>query len=380
MYLLIREISLFLRSDQDSIEQFPSWLAERPLIRTWDRRHVYQACLGRLPELEAGCVSWAYADRHECADHIVRSLLSAEFRTNALEIIGRAIPHIPRTFFVHVPRTGGSSVQRALEQGFRGVPWHESYRDDDWFARALERQKVSRLEFMLRFLAQFANPDAQLLVGGHLPISVLLSRNLVRTGDTLFTIIRAPEEIVLSNLEYILDTAGSNSDAPDALDWREWLRHFDIDPSSGAPPSAVDLSRLIRSERFRIEYGNPLSRYLSYDGKGSLADETLSMLACAILTIETAPSYLARALEVQVPLQRINGSSTSVRQVLDSATMSYIREVLCGQDAPIWGRHCSAGAQSDGTADRDCTVERSDMRFTEVPVAVGARLGRTAAD
>lgn len=337
---IVEQIAIFNASRfAGSATNFRGWLAVRPLIDDWQQRDVFDACLNRLPDPSSDNWMVEYSSREHCADHIIECLLSTEFRTRVIEIIGAMLPWLPKVFFIHIPRTAGTSVQYALEHGWAGPCWHVNYRDDTWFEQDLARFGWNRLEFTLNFLAQFARPEARLLVVGHNHLSGLLAERLVRATDEVFTVIRDPQIIMHSTLRYILDNVTSESRLPDAVDWRGWLDELGL-------PWRSDLKAtvrgMIRSARFTEEYGNPMTRFLSMDGTADGAIEACRLVRCSVLTAGAVGNYLEERLGVTAPVGVHNSSSTVVSSYLRKADKEHIANILCGQDTRLYASHDEA--------------------------------------
>lgn len=336
---VIHECRSYL-ADQPALgSDFVTWLATRPSLWGWDRRDVYQACLGRLPEFETSLLDWSYESPHERAAHIAACLTCTEFRTNFLDIVTRALPDERRIFFVHIPRTAGTSVQMLLERDYGGPIWHDSYADDAWFARKLAKVDCEPLAFTIRLLAQLADPTSPLLLLGHVPLSVLLSRDLIRAGDQVFTIIRAPDAIVQSNLSYIVDVVTGDSDAPDAVDWRVWLAEIGCTIRGSEQLSATALRRILRSERFAREYANPLTRYLAIGDQPDSVPGALNLVNGRALTIRTLPDFLSATFGTTKALPMENQSESRAHELLGEDDLLFIRSELCAHDEPLWARY-----------------------------------------
>lgn len=333
---LIREIRAFRELNPQTSNDFVRWLSGRQLIENWDKRDVYQACLGRLPDLALGVLDWTYKSREECAAHIAACLTCAEFRVNAVDIIGRAMPSMPRIFFIHIPRTAGTSVQATLEVSSGALVWHESFENADWFKRAAARKGLDELGFSLHFLSQFADAGARLTVAGHTPLSVLLSRRLIRSIDKVFTVIRSPEEIIFSNLAYMIDIARSGADDPDAIDWRSWFSSLGCGFLAGAMPTPEDARLILQSARFASEYARPLARYLSISGRGDDVAEALNLVRCDVLDIETIGDYLSELYGSRAELKPINESRTPITELVGSAERDFVQRELSGPDMDLW--------------------------------------------
>jgi hypothetical protein len=331
---LVAEIAIFCSSRfGGSAEHFAAWLATRPLIAEWQQRDVYDACLGRLPEIESDSWTVGYRSREHCADHITESLLSEEFRGRIIEILSNKLPWLRRVVFVHIPRTAGTSVQYALERGWSGPWWHINYSDDAWFDDDLKRLGSSRLQFMLNLLGQLNEPKTRLLVVGHNQLGDLLVRKQLRSTDEVFTVIREPQDIVISSVRYILDKVTSDSHLPDASDWRNWLDQLGLPWRSD---KRVTVRGMLRSERFRSEYANLITKYLSIDGTASNAIKACQLVQCSILKNSSIKDYLTRKLDVRVNLGVHNSSSTDISAWLSDDDKEFILTYLCDQDLQLF--------------------------------------------
>lgn len=333
--LLIDEIAIFLATPfgNDS-SNFIFWLSQRPLIANWGRREVYQSCLNRLPEFES---DWNrdYDSRAHCADHVAHCLVSHEFRNRAISIIGGTMPKIPRTFFVHIPRTGGSSVKMAIEHGFQGLCWHVDHLEDEWFLMYARRFGLDPLLFMLKFLGQFASRSSNFLIVGHRSLGSLFGESFIRAGDRVFTVIRSPEQLIYSALNHIVDVVTGNSNTPDALDWREWMNELDVKWSPRKQLTIADLKTILKSKRFALEYSNPQTQYLGHDGTVAGAVSATSMVRCSVLTQKSVHLYLARELGLAAPIGVHNRSQSQSGQLLKSSTLKFVQETLCNLDIEL---------------------------------------------
>jgi hypothetical protein len=332
----------FLDRNGGAAEDVVDWLASSKALRDWDRRDVYQVCLNRLPEFRPAPDDWQYANDRERAEHIVATLTCTEFRQSLVANVSATMPWVRRLFFVHIPRTAGTSVGRTIASHSELLVWHESYVNDEWFNRAMERLGCDPLTYAIRFLAQFCTPGTPLLVMGHVPVSVLLSERLLRARDEVFTIVRPPLEIILSNLAYMVEVALGPSEAPDAIDWREWFRCLGCKARNPTEMQPQDFGRIVRSARFGEEYGNPINRYLSLEEDPRSVADLMAYLNIKVLTAGTVSQYLRERLGVTKPLRLDNASNVGVRKRLVAEDMAFIRKHLIDKDLYLWRRYDEA--------------------------------------
>ena len=340
LYDLITEFNSFLKTTE-SVGEFSNWLSRNALIQDWDRRDVYQACLNRLPELRK-LHSWKYTTPVECAQHIEGCLLSAEFRSRIVEILNAANPSLLRTFFVHIPRTRGTSLLQSIEDD--GVLyWHDSFNHDEWLCKYCNRTGIDPTLFLIKLLSSTLSSDNSLFVAGHVPLADLISRKLIKAKDRVFTVVRPPKDIILSAVNYILSVASSTSSEPDARDWREWITSLGCDNLIYGTFDDDSLRRLLRSQRFAEEYRNPLTRYLSDDGTVDGALHCISLTNCDVVLEEDVSSYLLRTLGIHTPMGHHNGSNLSICEHTSMLRDDPIMNDLCAEDEKLYielQRHC----------------------------------------
>ncbi len=179
------------------------WLGVTP-------QQVCYAALGRLPqELYYRGLS---AARFEPAVYFETLLLSSEFQAGLVANLLGAYPEKPRRFFVHIPRCGGTSLGETLSLHACAVPYNAI--GTDWCGG---RGFLDAVAGICRRVPQH---DA-IHVTGHYTLRSLLDGRLARFGDSVWTSIRPPHEIVLSYINYILTILAGDPELlrPDTRHW-----------------------------------------------------------------------------------------------------------------------------------------------------------------
>ncbi|HEX3536699.1 MAG TPA: hypothetical protein VHU15_08020 [Stellaceae bacterium] len=173
---------------------------------TVNPRQVYYCVHGRAPErLRAIMVQPGYS----AEKHFVAAITSAEFQARVIWHFLNAFPEKRRLLFVHVPKCAGSDLSHHLASRFLTLPHRLT--SDAWVAR-------TELFETLRQLVLGVEDASALFVHGHIELERYLSAVPVRFGDRIFTIIRDPVEIAISQANYavtllVRDPEGTRPDS-----------------------------------------------------------------------------------------------------------------------------------------------------------------------
>ncbi len=178
-------------------------------------RHIYTAILGRPPESLQAC---RMPDAFNARDHMRGALKSPEFQRKIIALILNAYPEKHRLLFLHVPKCAGTDLRIGLSLRFPVLDI--GLTRPEWTSREQLYEAVHEAAVALRY-------SNSLLMHGHIRIGDALKQELVRPTDTIFTVIRDPVEIILSNVNYIitriLQDQAADKTAPDTQGWRRQL-------------------------------------------------------------------------------------------------------------------------------------------------------------
>ena len=229
-------------------------------------QQVCYAVLGRLPQdmHYAGLTAAAF----EPPAYFRALLLGSEFQSGIVANLLNAFPEKPRRFFVHVPRSGGTSLGQTMANHACTIP-HD----------AIGASWCSGRGFLdlVADLCRAIPAHEAIHVSGHYTLRSIVDSRLARFGDSVWTSLRNPREIVLSYVNYILTTVEADGGMlrPDTRHWAGQLK-LDAPPSTLAPePLRALLSRMIRDETLL-----PRDLVCHFLGDGTAAS-ALDLLAAA---------------------------------------------------------------------------------------------------
>lgn len=262
-------------------------------------RDTYQACLGRLAEPQFAVTK--YASSKTAAKHIVTALTCPEFLIRVPQMLQQTFPQVPRTFFLHIPKTGGSDViQRFQSQGW--FVWHDSWKDPEWLSEA------GGVAALLKNIIDFSASETQhITFGGHFTISDLVRENHCRSYDNVFTIIRHPEEMIVSALNYYIMAMIDCPTRSDGRLWRSWLEGTGITPPDCDEDVTMKMVEcLLFHPGFSRECENMILRHLSTDGTLSSAIENIKIYNVHVVGNEAANEFLHREFDVMPSAIRHN--------------------------------------------------------------------------
>ena len=211
--------------------------------------------------------------------HMSEELHAAPFQRNVLPHLLRAFPDVRRDVFIHVPKCAGTDL--ILNLAAQRVSIGRFMEETDWLAAD---EMLAALAEVVRTLAHADD----ILVHGHIPVPDYASRIGVRPGDRMFTVIRDPIDLIVSQANHnvsrlLMDPSGG---APDS---RAFLAQLGM-TALPADASATDLRELaIRALHLpEICQHNTICSYL-----GGFAARNYEAAACTIIAydIEVAASW-----------------------------------------------------------------------------------------
>jgi hypothetical protein len=152
---------------------------------------IYQAMFDRLPEKALLAVP---SDGYSARKHAQAALTSPEYQKGIRERLLMAFPEKRRIVFVHIPKCAGTDLYESLSRRFPRL-----YED------LSERHWINGAKFFLylrNFVIKMREFDS-IFVHGHVPLVWYLDRELLRYTDHLFTVVREPLSIVISQVNYV---------------------------------------------------------------------------------------------------------------------------------------------------------------------------------
>ncbi|WP_428393356.1 hypothetical protein [Lichenicoccus sp.] len=332
------------------------------------------AVLGRLRE------GLHYAGRtgapFDAKAYFIALLHDTAFQADIVVNLLRAFPEKPRRFFVHVPRCGGTSLGETLAAHACTIP-HNTI-GADWSGG---RDFLDHVAEICR-----AMPGHEAIhVSGHYTLRFVFDARLTRFGDSIWTSVRPPQEIVLSFMNYILTILHED---PQRIrpDTRHWARLLDLDRPfcvlSDRDRRAL-FGRLIRDRRLIPR--DLLSNFLG-DGTAASAMDLLASSDAEIIDSARLDHWRGRRWATD-PLIRRNVSRRFFSwDTLDAAqrrqVCSLIREdsVLHDAIAAATGDNVSIrGMAVAGSADRAAlraNAPRRGIKRASRPILLDARFGR----
>lgn len=240
---------------------------------------IYFSVLGRLPEsAHVAAMPLGYDPR----EHLKAALLSSEFQSGLIMHVLRAFPEKKRVVFVHVPKCAGSDLASHLMQRYGEV-----------YLGQLDQSPIhvppQNLPWRLQMLTSNLHRHDSIAVIGHIGLNWLLSEQLLRFGDTAFTVVRDPIDMAISKVNYVLTLMQRDPSARTPL-VLEWIRRFNLDRySNGLPSERAELKPLalgmLRDTRIV-----PRDNLCAFLGRGD-AQTALDFCASANIELTTVSRY-----------------------------------------------------------------------------------------
>ncbi len=251
-------------------------------------------------------------------------LTSAAFQANILDFSLKAFPSKPRLLFVHIPKCGGTTINTLLGNKFATIDGHLEKRewyDLDGLFRAMRKfsEKIQKSEYV--FISQ------------HRPLQWFLT-HLYRPGDKIFTFVRHPYDVVMSQINYIIKRFKQDPEcrAPDTAHWAGKIKLDRFDPTQDLH-SLKQLAIRIFDHPSAISF-NLLSTYLG-DGTAHGAISLIKRSNIEVLGVDSIHAWLRERWSINSDL--VDNKSDSVID-LDSLDDEKKHRLftLCADDLAVY--------------------------------------------
>jgi hypothetical protein len=221
-----------------------------------------------------------WSGKHLVRDYLNNLLYSEKFQRNMLALALCAFPEKHRLLFVHIPKCAGTDLVQHLSSRFPSL--QQAQTDEAWTDR----------EQLFQVLADFARElefSDSIFIGGHIALSYFADNGLVRPSDRVFTIVRDPIEIALSQMNYVFTRIQVNIRAGKmARDVEEWLPMLGLAslPHAVTPEFVQEYSRKMLHNT-QIVVPNSMCHWLG----GSGPDAVIARLALHQVEITDTGRY-----------------------------------------------------------------------------------------
>jgi hypothetical protein len=241
--------------------------------------HLDYAALGQVPDCYPRGLTWSPA---LARDYLNDQLHASRFQQNVLAQALRAFPEKQRLMFVHIPKCAGSDLSFHLAARFPSIE------------QRLMDETLTTREEMFEALANFARElgfSDSVFVRGHIPLDFYANAELIRPADRVFTIMRDPTEIALSQVNYILTKFSLNIEAgvveADTRGWLDALELKDL-PQELTPGFVEEHARRLLYDTNIVE-PNSMCRWLG----GGDSRAVVERLARYLVEVTDTPHYNA---------------------------------------------------------------------------------------
>lgn len=261
---------------------------------------AYVVCLGR-PIDE---VAIKHGVRTEPVGKVIKDMLeSDELREQVTQRILRRHAEVRRGFYIHVPKTAGTSVKAALQSREDWVSL-----DTAWLRDRKEMPLDRMLGRLSRLHGKLSNGVEMLWLSGHTALCEYTTAGMIRPNDLVFGTIRNPLELYVSEANYIVRKIVQHPLQPTSLLRSQWLTEAALGPDADLSTAARAL--LFGSEGFRVEMQNIMTRFFAPPNDPHALNAYSHAFAwhCDLVPSDEVGAYLT-ALGVREDLSRLNVST-----------------------------------------------------------------------
>ena len=177
------------------------------------KRFYIEELLGRSSE--SGVVaSEMIFDRWQA---IIDCINTDEFAHRHCKALMEAFPHLKRKFFIHVYKSGGTTIFKSIEKSGR-------YATTLTPNAVLDGWTPDRIKYLREIAFWLCKPECEAVtVFGHHSARWLISQNIKRGQDEVFTVMRHPLDTMISYLNFILTSVDGDEQNLAIDKWREEL-------------------------------------------------------------------------------------------------------------------------------------------------------------
>jgi|688.fasta_scaffold442559_1 hypothetical protein len=225
-------------------------------------------------------------------------------------------------YYAHVPKTGGTSIINNIERLTAVPTWSLDY---EYQAKEIFEKLPS--------IKTNVKSTGKLFVRSHFSMSDTNHLIEIRKGDLIIASIRDPIEIAISNINYITNMIQSNKNHND------WIDFLSLDISNPYEFSY----KLLKSERYKVQYNNILSRTLT-PWNYSLQNAVNSGLM-QVLYPTDIKKFLFHNFNIENP-EKYNETPTKFIQKSDLSNddVIFINENLIDLDLKYWNEFTNAAS------------------------------------
>ncbi len=282
--------------------------------------------------------------------YFVELLKSDDFQSNILPLALNAYPEKKRLVFIHIPKCAGTDLRRLLSRRF---PTFAANSAVGW--RVPKEELYRRLR---RLVVELRSADT-IFVHGHLRLESCLETGIVRPADRIVTIIRAPEEIVISKINFVLSQIVRSTERPasstrEAQRWIGILREHQLSVEMLDNDPRSFLKKMLRHPKMgrRNTICNALG---NGDARSALTNAKLGDIE--ITTVENYNAWLREDWGVTVETAANRSRKFLTKDMLDESDFAYLGSIT-GEDRRVYDLVSTAIGEAGTASIRGRDLER----------------------
>jgi hypothetical protein len=282
--------------------------------------------------------------------YFVAMLKSDDFQSNVLPLALSAYPEKKRLVFIHVPKCAGTDLCIHLSRRF---PTFAANSTVGW--RVPKEELYRRLR---RLVLELRSADT-IFVHGHLRLESCLETGIVRPSDRIVTIIRAPEEIVISKINYVLSQIMRANEHPagstrEAQRWIGILREHELSADMLASDPQSFLKKMLRHPKMGRR--NTICNAL---GNGDAGSALINAKLCdiEITTVENYNSWLREHWGITVETAANRSRKFLTKDMLDDGDFAYL-DSITSEDRRVYDLVSAAIGEAGTASIRGRDLER----------------------